>query len=505
MPPDADRPFSPEAQELVTLYGDREWRLCNLYWILDKQGHKVRFVPNLAQQRLLANLHFLNIIVKARQLGFSTLIQLLILDTCLFTANVQAGVVAHDLESAQAIFELKIKFAYDSLPDWLKEQRPAINDRAGELAFSNGSRTRVATSLRSGTTQVLHVSEYGKICKKNPDRAKEVKTGTLQTLAAGQFGFVDSTAVGRSGEFFEMVKTARERADDPAPLREMEWKLHFFAWFDDLDYTADPEGVVIPSEKTAYFDRVEASTRTTLSPGQRAWYVLKERELKQDMKQEYPSTIDEAFEQSIEGAYFRNQMAQIRHAGQIRRIPVALSVPVHTFWDLGHRDRMALWFMQEVAGQPRFLKTYQQSGEGFAHFLNIINATGWLRGKFYLPHDAEHQHLTAAGGKAAVDYFREMNVPSSDVIVVPRTPLKQNSIEAARNILPQCWFDPEGCAEGLVALDTYTKVWDDKQGIWREEPKHDEFSHLADAFQQFAMGWKLGGRGRNRLPSTGRV
>ncbi len=506
MPLDAPHSLTPEGQELAELMADRVWRLCNLYWILDKQGRKVKFIPNRAQRRLLANLHYLNIILKARQLGFSTLIQLLILDTCLFTANVQCGVVAHDLDSAQAIFELKIKFAYDNLPDWLRTERPAVNDRAGELAFANGSRIRVATSLRSGTTQVLHISEYGKICRKAPDRAREVKTGTLQTLAAGQFGFVESTAEGRSGDFYDMVQTARRRADQGTPLNEMEWALHFFAWFDDPDYSIDPDGVPVSQELTAYFARVEATAGVTLDPGQRAWYALKQRELGHDMKQEYPSTIDEAFEQSVEGSYFRQQMAMVRHAGQIRRIPVALSVPVHSFWDLGHRDRMAIWLMQEVAGQPRFLKTYQASGEGFAHFVNVINQTGWLRGKFYLPHDAEHTHLTATGGKNAIDWFREMNIPMSDVIVVPRVPLKQNAIEACRNVIPQCWFDPEGCAEGLVALDTYTKVWDDRQGIWKEEPKHDEFSHLADAFQQFAMGWKLGrGQGRERLQADGRV
>jgi hypothetical protein len=492
--------------QLRELLADRAWRLSNLYWILDKAGQKILFVPNAAQRRLLNDLHYLNLILKARQLGFSTLIQMLTLDACLFTDNVQAGVVAHTLDDAQAIFEGKLKFAYDNLPEWLRAERPAVSDRAGELAFANGSRIRVATSLRSGTTQILHISEYGKICRKYPDRAREVKSGTLQTLAAGNFGFIESTAEGRSGDYFNMVQAARRRADIPRPLGPMEWRLHFFAWFDDPTYTADPAHVPISPELAEYFESIEAQAKTILTPGQRAWYALKLADLGQAvMRQEYPSTIDEAFEQSIEGAFFTREMSLLRKAGQIRRIPVAPGIPVHTFWDLGHRDRSALWFMQEVAGQFRFLRTYQASGEGLSHFVNEINKSGWIRGKFFLPHDAEQERLTADGGKSAIDYFREMNIPSTDLYIVPRTPLKSLAIEAARNVLPLVWMDPDGCAEGIVALDSYRKQWDDRQGIWRDEPVHDEFSHLADAFMQFAQGYRAGIGTRARLPVDGKA
>ena len=46
----------------------KEWRLNNLYKIKDKYGHVVEFEPNWAQMQLLKP-HYLNIILKARQLG----------------------------------------------------------------------------------------------------------------------------------------------------------------------------------------------------------------------------------------------------------------------------------------------------------------------------------------------------------------------------------------------------------------------------------------------------
>src|ERR1700688_4667785 len=77
----------------VTL-GDPEWRIDNLYWIRDEQGQEVRFVRNEAQRRWWQERWFLNVILKARQLGFSTEIALEILDACLFTPNTTAGTIA---------------------------------------------------------------------------------------------------------------------------------------------------------------------------------------------------------------------------------------------------------------------------------------------------------------------------------------------------------------------------------------------------------------------------
>jgi hypothetical protein len=96
------------------------------------------------------------------------------------------------------------------LPEPFRKVRAAENDSAESLRFNNGSSIRVGVSLRSGTLQRLHVSEYGKLCAKYPDRAEEVKTGAFNTVAVGQNITVESTAEGRAGEFHDMVKKARQ-------------------------------------------------------------------------------------------------------------------------------------------------------------------------------------------------------------------------------------------------------------------------------------------------------
>ena len=109
---------------LLTDWQDPRWRLNNLYWITNKEGQRTQFKLNWAQESLLDELHKFNLILKARQLGFTTLIQLVMLDACLFNSNVRAGTIAHRLDDARVIFRDKIRFPYDNLPEALRDGNP---------------------------------------------------------------------------------------------------------------------------------------------------------------------------------------------------------------------------------------------------------------------------------------------------------------------------------------------------------------------------------------------
>jgi hypothetical protein len=126
------------SDEKVQFYGNQYWRLNNLYKIRDKDGNIVTFRMTEPQRSLYEEHWYLNVILKARQLGFTTFIDLLILDTCLFNPNVKAGIIAHHQDDARAIFEEKIKFPYESMDQSIAGYISATTDRAGEIVFSNG-------------------------------------------------------------------------------------------------------------------------------------------------------------------------------------------------------------------------------------------------------------------------------------------------------------------------------------------------------------------------------
>ena len=79
------------ASLLSRQFSDWWWRLNNLYHIIDKEGRRIPFRMNWAQQSLFDNMHHMNVVLKARQLGFTTFIQIFMLDACLFNSNIRAS------------------------------------------------------------------------------------------------------------------------------------------------------------------------------------------------------------------------------------------------------------------------------------------------------------------------------------------------------------------------------------------------------------------------------
>lgn len=480
-----------DEEDYKRLLKSKEWRLNNLYWIKPAdpklQGNKIKFRMNTAQRKYHENKHTRNIILKARQLGFTTYIQLDMLDDCLFKQNFQANVIAHVLKDAQSFFKNKIKFAYDNLPKHIKDAITAKTDSAQELEFSNGSNISVGTSARSGTCNYLHVSEFGKLCAKRPEAAKEVKSGAFPATEKGIIT-IESTAEGRMGEFYDICERAKKHKELEKVLTYKEFRFNFFPWYEDPTYKTDPTHVIITSSTRDYFEDLSKGLDRTFSEERIAWYQLTLDEQGEEMKREYPSTPEEAFEQSIEGAYFKKQMAHIRAKKQICKVPIERGVPIHTFWDLG-RDTTSVWFFQQVGYEYRFVDYFQNSGEDIDYYIGVLRdrrdgELPYLYGDCYLPHDGTRKAINAKESTADILYNNGYQVR-----VVQRTPDKQESIAHARQVLPKCVFDAERCHEGIIGLDNYRKEWDEKLGTWKKIPLHDAASHPADAFMQFADGY----------------
>lgn len=477
-------------QELKSRLSDQHWRLNNLYKIIDQDGEKVTFRMNAEQEHFYRNMWHFNCILKARQLGFSTVIQIYGLDCALFNSNYEFGVIAQTRDDASSIFKKKIKFAYDNLPAWLKATRPATNDSANELSFSNGSSIRVGTSLRSSTLQLLHVSEFGKIAAKYPEKAEEIKTGAFNTVHANQIIAVESTAEGVGGEFHDLTKRAERLQQQDSDLTALDPKFFFYPWWRKASYRLPDTGVSIHPELKSYFQRLEDGHGIVLDDEQKAWYVKKAEQQGDAMKREFPSTPAEPFEVAVEGAYFANEMARVRKEGRICRIPIETSVPVNTFWDLGRNDSNAIWLHQRVGKEDRFIGYYQNSGEGLSHYVAWLK--DWLPqdtsfGVHYLPHDAEVVELTRSDHKSRKEVIEDMGLRPCKVVT--RVPDLNTGIQSARDSFPRCWFDEERCKEGIDCLDGYRKRWNETTATWADQPLKNKFIHGADAFRQFGQGY----------------
>jgi len=483
-------PVSVLPAEIADNLGDPWWRLCHLYKIIDDTGKEVDFSPNEEQTSLVDNLWYWNIILKARQLGFTTLLCVMALDQCLFNKNFSAGIVAHALDDASKIFRNKIRWPYEHLPRALRDAVPSIKMSGSEIVLANGSSIGVGTSMRSGTLQWLHVSEFGKICKKYPEKAREIVTGSFETLAAGQQLFVESTAEGAYGYFHDYCMAALRRQHGNESLTQLDFKLHFFPWWKKPSYTLDPEGVIIPAEFKRYFDVLEGRG-IELSPGQRAWYVKKAEILKGDMKREYPSFPEEAFEAVIEGAIYGKEMTWLRKNGRITSVPWTANIPVNTFWDLGKNDANAIWFHQRVGMENRFIRYYENSGYGLRHYVNELfrlrDEEGWVFGRHYLPHDVEVTMLDE-DGRSRREILEGLGLKPIDT--VERIKELETGIDITRDCFSGVWMDRENCEGGIKALDNYQRTWDETRGCFSMTPLHNWASNGADAFRQYAQGYE---------------
>ena len=411
------------------------------------------------------------------------------LDACLFNSNHSAGIIAHTKTDAQDLFKNKIKFAYDSLPDWLKEERKATQDSSQSLVFSNNSSINVGTSLRSGTYQKLLVSEYGKLSAKYPEKAREIKTGALNTVDAGQQIFIESTAEGKTGEFFDLCETARKLKNQGRQLTTLDPRFHFYAWFNNPSYTMlehEIKLVPIDAELRFYLDKLPVE----LSEGQMAWYAAKFATQGTDMRREFPSTPEEAFEGSLQGAYYTLEMTRLRQNQRIDHFPLNTSYPVYTGWDLGLNDMMTIWFFQYIKGELYFIDYHESSNEGWDFYAKLLVQKGYIYAMHLWPHDG-NKRIQAEEVTTSRQLAQTLGI--RPIKVIPVTNSVANDIRNyCKPTLPMCYFDQENCAIGINHLDNYRKRWDKNTSMYKDEPLHDESSHGSDGFRTAARAFKEG-------------
>jgi hypothetical protein len=508
LPPGSiDRDYVPRDEaDMLRCLGDPFWRLESgqLYKITVKAGKDeaiVPFRPKRAQRRFLRRIWHRNVILKARQLGFTTLISIMWLDHALFNEHQLCVQVAQTREDAEAILTGKVFLAYDHLPEALKAAKPARRRTATRLDLMNGSTVKVATSARGGTPHRLHVSEMGKIAAKFPDKAKEIVSGSFPAVPLDGVLIVESTAEGQDGHFKGMVDDARELQQKGVPLNPKQMRFHFYPWWGEPEYRlTDAQAALVPitAKEHEYFDKLEGEIGQPLALGQRAWWVatlasecLGDLEL---MWREYPSTPDEAFQVSTEGAYYAEQLKRAREAGRIGKVPHLAGYEVNTFWDIGSGDGTGIWLHQRVGLEDRFFKYLEGWDKGYGHYIKELQKVGTehdiVWGTHHLPHDADHQRQQADKTSSPSEELQAIKGIGGKWVTVPRVDDLTHGIQLTRKAFSSYCFDEAGCKEGLAHLAGYKKRWNRSTSTWADEPLKNEHTEAADALRQHAQGFR---------------
>ena len=251
-----------------------------------------------------------------------------------------------------------------------------------------------------------------------------------------------------------------------------------------------------PAGHNHFFDLLDTA-RGQIAEGSEDWYfkickasetgIVKPEELDAAKAQMTPEQYEQEYECSftaaIIGAYYGKLLGDAEEDGRITRVPYDPMYPVHTAWDLGINDSTAIWFAQIFrGGAVNVIDYYESSGVGLDHYADILTKKDYNYGDHLAPHDIEVREL--GSGKSRLETAFSLGIRFK---VIPKMKVA-DGINAARMMLPRCYFDRDKTAEGLDMLRQYRQEWDDRKRSFRDAPRHDFTSHAADAFRYLAVG-----------------
>jgi hypothetical protein len=465
------------------------WRLRNLYHIKQaSDGRIIKFAPRPEQQRVYDMLFKEGvkrlIILKARRLGMSTALDVLLTDQMLWNAGTQCSLVDQTAADAERKLATIAKVALDNLPPVALQCIEKVRDSgsilevsvAGEAASSFFAGLRA----RGGTNNWLHLSEWGVIQADDPRRSEEILTGAIPSAEHGRIIIETTWKGGRGGHLWEIVKGALETPE--AAKTDKDWRVVFFPWWKDPTYVVEGDVSTISPAISQYLDNMEQTTGHTFSPQQRLWYDRQSRDLGLFIFREFPTTLDECFKSPVEGAIYAGELDKLRASGAISAFKTDNSTLVHTAWDLGSPVNTVVWYFQVIGGnEVRVIDCDMDMDMTPVQRVGHMLAKGYSYGAHFLPHDAA---ATRTSGKADAQVYTEAGL--ANVRVLPRTHDIWIGINACLQMFPRFSFRLPACERGLDALANYAYKRSSATGIVVNEPVHNWASHAADALRMIA-------------------
>ena len=246
-----------------------------------------------------------------------------------------------------------------------------------------------------------------------------------------------------------------------------------------------------------HFYEIMQQAKNEVQEGSDYWYwkiakasetkLVKETELEAAKKQmtdeQYEQEYECSFTAAIIGAYYGRLVGELEENDRVTRVPYDPALPVHTAWDLGINDSTAIWFAQIFrGGAVNVIDYYENTGVGLDHYAEVLRQKDYHYGDHLAPHDIEVREL--GSGKSRLETAFSLGLRFK---VVPKMKIA-DGINAARLLIPKCYFDRDNCVTGIEMLKQYRQEWDEKRKIFRDQPRHDFTSHAADAFRYLAIG-----------------
>lgn len=219
----------------------------------------------------------------------------------------------------------------------------------------------------------------------------------------------------------------------------------------------------------------------------------------------YAQEMECSWDAATEGAYYARELAEAEQQGRIGRVGHDPMAPVILSWDLGFSDATSVWAWQQVGRELRAIWWGEWQNLAlpriYQELMGLAQQRGWNVARHILPHDANHHDST--NGRTRLGILQELGARCE---IAPSIPVR-DGIEAVRTLIPQVWWDREGCGDGLEYLRQYRADYNEQRQVYGLQPRHDFTSHAADAVRYFAVTWRAGmvGARPQKISYPGRV
>lgn len=195
---------------------------------------------------------------------------------------------------------------------------------------------------------------------------------------------------------------------------------------------------------------------------------------------EYDNIWEGKCRRAVLGAVYGREIEDMHEQGRCARVPYDPLLKVHTIWDLGWADAMAIIFAQRRASELRVIDYIEDSHKRLDEYVDMLNERKYNYGTDYIPHDGAARDIKT--GKSTQEALAAMK---RKVVVVPRGDIEEG-IKAARLAFPRTYFDKDKAAPLIDHLKRYRRHISAATAT-PGSPMHDEHSHGADAFRNLAM------------------
>ena len=188
-----------------------------------------------------------------------------------------------------------------------------------------------------------------------------------------------------------------------------------------------------------------------------------------------------SFDASIPGAYWAKDIEQLYTLGRVKELTPDPDLPVEVVGDLGFTDSCSWWVWQTAPDGYAVVDFYEADSQPVQHYIDWIKGLPYKVDKVWLPHDAKAKSLQT--GRSIIETFLSNGIRPN---LVPELSV-QDGIEAARKVIPFCYFNEEATYRGVEHLRAYCREWDERNQVFKQKPKHDLHSHASDAFRYLSL------------------